>query len=136
MLTNPEHDAGRWFRVFRRIETWFVYAGGALPLLWLIAFYSFIVCVRLSAGVWPDSSAVFDRHSFHFYFHELLVTSGTFFLPIFFVSWIVASSGFALTFPKAVSLRRFFILLIPWCVIVALVFIDPASFMDWYFFHS
>ena len=79
---------------------------------------------------------MFDRHSFHFYFHELLVTSGTFFLPIFFVSWIVASSGFALTFPKAVSLRRFFILLIPWCVIVALVFIDPASFMDWYFFHS
>ena len=136
MLTNPERHTGRWLRVFRRIATWFVYIGGALPLLWLIAFYSFIVRVRLSAGVWPDSSAVFDRHSFHFHFHELLVTSGAFLLPLFFVSWIVGSSGYALTSPGVLSSRRFFVLLIPWCAALALVFIDPASFMDWYFFRS
>ncbi|MEI7776585.1 MAG: hypothetical protein WCK17_17625, partial [Verrucomicrobiota bacterium] len=74
MSTDSERHVVRWLRVFLRIAIWFVYAGGALPLLWLIAFYSFIVRVRLSAGVWPDSSAVFDRHTFHFHFHELLVT--------------------------------------------------------------
>ena len=136
LTADSESHITGWHRAFHVFAAVFCYLGGVVPLCWILAFYGFIVRVRLAAGVWPLSSSGFDHFAFSFPLHELLVSSGIFILPLFFVSWVVASAGSSLLAPPVISFRRFLYLLSIWLASAALVFADPGHFIDWYFFYS
>ena len=131
-----QESTTRWRGVFLSAAVAFVHVGGVLPLGWLLAFYGFIVRVRISADIWPTPSAGFDRFSFPFDRHETLVSAGVFFLPLFFVSWAVAAGGWSLVAPGVLPFRRFLGLLSIWLTSAVLIFIDPGHFVAWYFFSS
>ncbi len=136
LTTDSESHVTGWHRAFHVAAAVFCYGGGFVPLCWLFAFYGFIVRVRFASGVWPTSSSEFDHFSFPFPLHEMLVGSGIFFLPFFFVSWVVSSGGLSLVAPAVISFRRFLCLLSIWLASAVLVFADPGQFIDWYFFYS
>jgi hypothetical protein len=138
-MTTPYHSmlhVPRWLRAFHSTAAVFAYIGGLVPLVWLAAFYSFIVRVRLESGFWPTMSGGPDRSSLAFHIHDSLIGSGIVALPLWFVSWFVAAAGLTLVDPTVFPLRSFFLLLLVWLCCAAVFIADPGSFFRWFFLHG
>ena len=112
--------------------TWKGFAvAAALPGLWLLLFYTFVVQVRLSLGRWPEFGQHLQGWSFAFYDQATRFVAGAlvgslYLVPVILIAFLFIRrwrhvSVYAAAYGVAV------------CIAIGAMFLAPHAFLNWYF---
>jgi hypothetical protein len=101
--------------------------GALLPLACAAAFYAFVIRTRIEFGFWPHPYHP-DPKSTGFVFHVWAVVVLHVATLVISIPWI---AGFLFKVREYSRLRSL-ALLTPWMVYLALMWLDPFRFIDWF----
>ncbi|HMO65651.1 MAG TPA: hypothetical protein PKE47_10600 [Verrucomicrobiota bacterium] len=106
----------------------------AVPLIWCLLMYAFVIHWRLFHGAWPDTRGKYTTIAVELVPLESMAGMGGVFLIFAFPVW----AAFVLFVMRYVhlgpaKLRRTVFMFLPWLGVIVLSVIDPGGYIGWFF---